>query len=79
MTRFRLSTLMLLIVIASLCVALFVQDRRAARREQELRLHMELIVQRQAYSRYLRAVSSSPTVPAWGVDKKTEAKTPDRK
>ena len=41
MKRFRLSTLMLLIVIASLCVALMVQHNRAARREAELqsRLH----------------------------------------
>ena len=41
MTRFRLSTLMLLIVIAGLCVALIVQHNRAARREAELqaRLH----------------------------------------
>jgi hypothetical protein len=41
MKRFRLSTLMLLIVIAALIVALVVQDRRAARRELELRLRME--------------------------------------
>ena len=41
MKRFRLSTLMLLIVIAGLCVALMVQHNRAARREAELqaRLH----------------------------------------
>jgi hypothetical protein len=36
MRRFRLSTLMLLIVIAALCIALVVQQRRAARREAEL-------------------------------------------
>ncbi len=36
MRRFRLSTLMLLIVIAALGVALAVQQRRAARREAEL-------------------------------------------
>ncbi len=36
MKRFRLSTLKLLIVIAALCVALVVQERRAARREAEL-------------------------------------------
>jgi hypothetical protein len=41
MKRFRLSTLMLLIVIAGLCVALMVQHNRAAQREAELeaRLH----------------------------------------
>lgn len=36
MRRFRLSTLMLLIVIAALIVALAVQHHRAARREVEL-------------------------------------------
>ena len=36
MKRFRLSTLMLLIVIAALSTALVVQERRAARRETKL-------------------------------------------
>jgi hypothetical protein len=36
MKRFRLSTLMLLVVIAALGIALVVQQRRAARREAEL-------------------------------------------
>jgi hypothetical protein len=36
MKRFRLSTLMLLIVIAALVVALAVQQQRAVRREAEL-------------------------------------------
>jgi hypothetical protein len=36
MKRFRLSTLMLLIVIAALSIALAVQERRAARREVKL-------------------------------------------
>jgi hypothetical protein len=36
MRRFRLSTLMLMIVIAALGIALVVQQRRAARREAEL-------------------------------------------
>jgi hypothetical protein len=40
MRRFRLSTLMLLIVIASLCVALVVQHHRAARREAELQARL---------------------------------------
>jgi hypothetical protein len=40
MKRFRLSTLMLLIVIAALCVALFVRERRAARREAELQTRL---------------------------------------
>jgi hypothetical protein len=37
MKRFRLSTLMLLIVIAALCVATVVQQIGAARRDAELR------------------------------------------
>jgi hypothetical protein len=40
MKRFRLSTLMLLIVIAALGVAMVVQQRRAARREAELRARL---------------------------------------
>jgi hypothetical protein len=36
MKRYRLSTLMLLIVIAALSIALVVQHRRAARREGEI-------------------------------------------
>jgi uncharacterized protein HemX len=36
MKRFRLSTLMLLVVIAALSIAMVVQQRRAARREAEL-------------------------------------------
>jgi hypothetical protein len=78
MKRFRLSTLMLLIVIASLCVALFVQDRRAARRERELQLRMESMVWEYELNKQIQAVSSS-TVPAWGDEKKTEANKPDRK
>ena len=35
-TRFRISTLMLLIVILALCIALGIQGRRAAHREAEL-------------------------------------------
>lgn len=37
MRRFRLSTLLLLIVIAALCIALVVQQHRADRREVEAR------------------------------------------
>jgi ActR/RegA family two-component response regulator len=37
MKRFRLSTLLLLVIIAALCNALFVQQKRAAQRETELR------------------------------------------
>jgi hypothetical protein len=41
MKRFRLSTLMLLIVIAALCVALVVQQQRASRREAELQSRLD--------------------------------------
>jgi hypothetical protein len=41
MRRIRLSTLMLLIVIAALCLGLIVQDRRAARRETELKARLD--------------------------------------
>jgi hypothetical protein len=40
MRRFRLSTLMLLVVIAALGVALVVQERRATRREAELQAQL---------------------------------------
>jgi len=41
MKRMRLSTLMLLIVIAALITVLVVQDRRAARRETELKAKLD--------------------------------------
>jgi Flp pilus assembly protein TadB len=41
MRKFRLSTLMLLVVIAALTIALVMQDRRAARREAELRMRIQ--------------------------------------
>jgi len=40
MRRFRLSTLMLLIVLAALSIALVVHYRRAARREVELQARL---------------------------------------
>jgi hypothetical protein len=45
MKRFRLSTLMLLIVIAALGTALVVQHRQAARREAELRAKIDELEQ----------------------------------
>jgi hypothetical protein len=55
MKRFRLSTLMLLIVIAALVVALLVQHDRASRREAELQaqlhraqLDADLLIERAA-------------------------------
>jgi hypothetical protein len=42
MKRFRLSTLMLLILIGGLCMALGVQNHRAARREAELQARLAL-------------------------------------
>jgi hypothetical protein len=54
MKQVRLSTLMLLIVIAALCVTLVVQHRQATRREAELRLQLhqakveaDLLIERQ--------------------------------
>ena len=43
MKRIRLSTLLLLIVIAALSLALVVQERRAARREADLQLRYVLM------------------------------------
>jgi hypothetical protein len=40
MTRFRLATLMLLVVVAAMAIALIVQDRRAAVREELLRAQL---------------------------------------
>jgi hypothetical protein len=48
MKRFRLSTLMLLIVIAALGIGLFVQQRRAARREAELQARLANVQAEQA-------------------------------
>ena len=48
MKRFRLSTLMLLIVISALSLALVIQERRAARREAELQLRFALMEQMRA-------------------------------
>ena len=42
MKRFRLSTLMLVIVIAALCITVVVQHNRAAQREAELRAALEI-------------------------------------
>jgi hypothetical protein len=42
MKRFRLSTLMLLVVIAALSIALVVQQRRATRREAKLHAELQL-------------------------------------
>ncbi len=42
MKRFRLSTLMLLIAIAALCIGLVVQHHRAARREADLQARLAL-------------------------------------
>ena len=43
MKRFRLSTVMLVVVIASLCFALVVQQNRAARREALLQAEIKLL------------------------------------
>jgi hypothetical protein len=59
MKRFRLSTLMLLVVIAALCVALLVQHDRAARREVEL---LRAQLNTQTFKSY-KAKSARPAVP----------------
>jgi hypothetical protein len=43
MKRFRLSTLILMVVIAALSVALVVQQRRAARREAESQIRIQML------------------------------------
>jgi hypothetical protein len=43
MKRFRLSTLLLLVVIAALSLALVMQERRAARREAELQFGLVIM------------------------------------
>ena len=43
MKRFRLSTLLLLVVIAALSLALVIQERRAARREAELQFRLLIV------------------------------------
>jgi len=43
MKRFRLSTLLLLVVIAALSLALVMQERRAARREAELEFRLVIM------------------------------------
>jgi hypothetical protein len=45
MKRFRLSTLLLLVVVVALCFGLGVQERRAARREAELRARISQLEQ----------------------------------
>jgi hypothetical protein len=59
MKRFRLSTLMLLVVITALCVALLVQHDRAARREAEL-LRAQMNTQT---LKITKAKSARPAVP----------------
>ena len=42
MTRFRLATLMLLVVVAAMAIALFVQQKRADQREGELKARLQV-------------------------------------
>jgi hypothetical protein len=61
MKRFRLSTLMLLIVIAALSIALMLQQHRASRREAELQGRLAqswpLFVKRQQTEEQIRTLS----------------------
>jgi hypothetical protein len=77
MKRFRLSTVMLLTVIAALCVAMAVQNRQAVLRERELQLRMELLSQELAANRDLQA-GNAAKVQAWEAQQ-TEMKKDDRK
>jgi hypothetical protein len=61
MKRFHLSTLMLLIVIAALCVALVAQSERASRREAALQLRMYLLSE--AYVQRERQIQSDLAKP----------------
>jgi hypothetical protein len=59
MKRFRLSAVMLLIVIAALCVAMIVQNHQAVLRERGLQLRMESLSQQLAASRDLQAADAA--------------------
>lgn len=58
MKRFRLSTLMLLIVITAMGVTLVVQQQRAARREAELQAQLEANNARMYYSSVQRSMNA---------------------
>jgi hypothetical protein len=79
MRRFRLSTLMLLIVIAALSTALVVQHYRAARREAELQRRLE--VQAHKYEIELRyaGLDAATRRPAVVETPGTKAKEGDEK
>jgi hypothetical protein len=66
--RFRLSTIMLLIVVVALCVALVVQNRQAALREREMEVEIELLARQIKIRDAVQAVNeavNARTVPAW--------------
>jgi hypothetical protein len=66
MKRFRLSTLMLLVIIVALTIALVVQARQAVIRQERLRARMEVLT-----SRYVNELKATQAV----VDKSALEKT----
>jgi hypothetical protein len=65
MKRFRLSTLMLLVVIVALTAGLVVQSNRSARRETELRARLALAESRAAWFRFPQFADAEGTVDTW--------------
>jgi hypothetical protein len=74
MKRVRISTLMLLVVIAALLVAMIVQNHQAVLRERELQLQMERLTWEHEHQQSLNLTS----VPTRDV-KKTEHKKSGQK
>src|SRR5262245_61756715 len=77
MKRFRLSTLMLLVMLAALLIAMVSQNRQAVCRERDLKMRMELLSQELAASRD-REAANAAKVQAREVQK-TEMKKDDHK
>jgi hypothetical protein len=73
MKRYRLSTFMLLIVIAALSVALVVQNRRYARRESELLARLAQAVKQQQETDEIRRL-----IPAFLANTKKSIEATDR-
>ena len=73
MKRFRLSTLMLLIVIAALSIALVVRKRRSARREAKLRTELADLQARRVQYRWVAIQPpKQKAMPAMHIDREHE-------